>query len=257
MNRIQKVNRSNKDFVISCLKKNIVMNAFTLYDLQYDEAFTEMYFSVGDDSIESYILIYKRLKYPSVFIEGKVARVKDLLEQIHFSKMIMHVPPEFLPHIKQEYPHANTYKEEWMLIQRNHLSLVEKGNVRKLELKDESKLASLLPERLHQEDFAEVLQHFSVYGAFVKNKLVSTARSLIQLPEIWVIGGIYTHPKYRNQGFGTQTTHAITKKGLEKARFVSLFVRSDNYSALRVYEKIGYEKIGNKIWVDIRTGMKP
>jgi len=34
-------------------------------------------------------------------------------------------------------------------------------------------------------------------------------------------------------------------------------VRSDNYSAIKIYEKIGYKKIGEKLWVDAGTGIKP
>lgn len=36
-----------------------------------------------------------------------------------------------------------------------------------------------------------------------------------------------------------------------------LFARMDNYSAIRVYEKIGYKKIGEKLWTDVGTRMKP
>jgi predicted GNAT family acetyltransferase len=37
----------------------------------------------------------------------------------------------------------------------------------------------------------------------------------------------------------------------------ALFVRSDNHPAISVYEKIGYRKIGEKLWVDVGTGLKP
>jgi predicted GNAT family acetyltransferase len=44
---------------------------------------------------------------------------------------------------------------------------------------------------------------------------------------------------------------------LKNADAAALFVRSDNYSAIKVYEKIGYKKVGEKMWVDIETGRKP
>jgi predicted GNAT family acetyltransferase len=49
----------------------------------------------------------------------------------------------------------------------------------------------------------------------------------------------------------------VTEEALKYAETAALFVRSDNYSAIRVYEEIGYKKIGEKIWVDVGTGLKP
>jgi len=72
-----------------------------------------------------------------------------------------------------------------------------------------------------------------------------------------MIGGVYTHPNYRNKGYATLATSAVTEEALRHAETAALFVRSDNYSATRVYEKIGYKKIGKKLWVDVGTGHKP
>lgn len=71
------------------------------------------------------------------------------------------------------------------------------------------------------------------------------------------VGRVYTRPEYRNSGFATQVTYALTKEALEKASFAVLFVRSDNYPAIRVYTKIGYRKIDERIWFDMGTGVKP
>lgn len=72
-----------------------------------------------------------------------------------------------------------------------------------------------------------------------------------------MIGGVYTHPKHRNKGYATLATSAVTEEALRKAKAAALFVRSDNYSAIKVYEKISYKKIGEKLWIDVGTGMKP
>ena len=72
-----------------------------------------------------------------------------------------------------------------------------------------------------------------------------------------MIGGVYTHPKHRNMGYATLAASAVTEEALKNAETAALFVRSDNCSAIRVYEKFGYKKIGEKLWVDAGTGMKP
>jgi predicted GNAT family acetyltransferase len=96
-----------------------------------------------------------------------------------------------------------------------------------------------------------------LYGVFVNGELVSYAGSFIQLPEIWMIGGVYTEPKHRNKGYATLAVSAITEHALKEAETAALFVRSDNYAAIRTYEKLGYHRIGEKLWVDIGTGLKP
>ena len=261
MSSIQKVSDDNKKPVISWLKKDVVKNAFALYDLQYDEESTQMYIALGEgESIQGYLLIYKRLKYPSVLLEGNITKLKDLLRKIDLEKMIIHVPPEFLPLVKEEFPSAETCVEDWMLIKSEQLHPIGKVYAKKLRAEDSSKLASLIPGTFQPggvADYRELIRKFSVYGVFVNDKLVSTARSYIQLPEIWFIGGVYTHPRYRNQGYATQVTYAVTKEGLDNTGLVSLFVRSGNYSALRVYDIIGYKRIDRKVWIDVGTGIKP
>jgi predicted GNAT family acetyltransferase len=72
-----------------------------------------------------------------------------------------------------------------------------------------------------------------------------------------MIGGVYTNPKHRNKGYATLAASAVTQEALENAETAALFVRSNNHPAIRVYEKIGYKKIGRKLWIDMGTGIKP
>ena len=72
-----------------------------------------------------------------------------------------------------------------------------------------------------------------------------------------MIGGVYTHPGYRNRRYATLATSAITDEALGKSDAAALFARSDNYSAIRAYEKIGYRKIGERLWVDVGIGIRP
>lgn len=96
-----------------------------------------------------------------------------------------------------------------------------------------------------------------LYGVFANNELVACAGAFVQLPQVWIIGGVYTSLPQRNQGYATLVTSAITSEALSNAETAVLFVRSDNYPAIKVYEKIGYKKIGENIWVDVGTGLKP
>ncbi|MDI6847661.1 MAG: GNAT family N-acetyltransferase [Candidatus Bathyarchaeia archaeon] len=134
--------------------------------------------------------------------------------------------------------------------------------MRRLCTEDASKLAMLLSSREERprgtvKKYIEWISKMPLYGVFVNGELVSYAGSFIQLPQVWMIGGVYTHSNHRNKGYATLATSAVTEEALKHAETAALFVRSDNYPAVRVYEKIGYKKTGEKLWVDVGTGIKP
>ncbi len=54
------------------------------------------------------------------------------------------------------------------------------------------------------------------------------------------IEGIYTEPKFRNQGFGRRGTLSVTQWVLARAPSAFLLVNDSNHTARRMYEKMGY-----------------
>lgn len=58
---------------------------------------------------------------------------------------------------------------------------------------------------------------------------------------IAVIGNIATLPEYRKHGFGTKLVNRLCVRLLTKVKGVGLNVRSDNLSAIGIYERIGFK----------------
>ena len=58
--------------------------------------------------------------------------------------------------------------------------------------------------------------------------------------DIAVIGNIATLPDQRKQGLGTSLLNALCKKLFSKVSGIGLNVRSDNKSAIDIYEKLGF-----------------
>jgi predicted GNAT family acetyltransferase len=56
------------------------------------------------------------------------------------------------------------------------------------------------------------------------------------------VGNVYVHPRYRGQGLGTVVTSRVTEELLGRGLLVVLDVEEGNAPALRVYEKLGYER---------------
>lgn len=263
MFRIEKVKENNKQRVIDSLQLDVIRHVFAFYDIQHEPDYTTMYAAFEDGSLKGYILIYTPLEFPSVVLECESNIAEKLIDYTPANRFIMHVPPNLLPIVKRKIPHVKCYVEDWMLVKRDDATFFRSKLLRRLHTEDDaSKLAMLLSSRKNRttatvKKYVELISKQPIYGVFVNGELVGYAGSFIQLPQVWMIGGVYTHPKHRNKGYATLATSAVTEEALKNAEAAALFVRSDNYSAVKIYEKIGYKKIGEKLWIDAGTGMKP
>jgi len=263
MFRIEKVKENNKQRVIDSLRLDVIRHVFAFYDIQHEPDYTTMYAAFENGSLKGYILIYTALEFPSVILECESDIAEKLVDYAPENRFIMHVPPNLLPIIKRKIPHTKCYVEDWMLVKSDDATFFRSKFVRRMHTEDDaSKLAMLLSSRKDRatgtvKKYVELIGKQPIFGVFVNGELVSYAGSFIQLPEVWMIGGVYTYPEHRSKGYATLATSAVTEEASKNAEAAALFVRPDNYSAIRVYEKIGYKKIGEKLWVDAGTGMKP
>jgi predicted GNAT family acetyltransferase len=263
MSRIEKVDKNNIHCVIDFLRLNVIGHVFAFYDILHEPEYTTMYAAFEHGILDGYILIYTAMEFPSVVLECQGHVAEKLIEYAPENRFIMHVTQDLLPIIKRRFPHEKHYVENWMLIRKGEASFFKSTLVRRLRTEDDaSKLAILLSSRQDRprerlKKYVDFISKKPVYGVFVNGELVSYAGSFIQLPQVWMIGGVYTNPKHRNNGYATLTTSAVTEEALKHAETAALFVRLDNYPAVRVYEKVCYKKIGEKLWVDVGTGMKP
>ena len=263
MLKVKKVEEENKHFLLSFLKHDIIRNVFAFYDIQYEPENTIVYAAFEDKQIKGYILTYTALDFPSIVLEGEKKAAEKLVNYVAERQFIMHVPPNLLQIVKQKFPEAKIYLENWMSVKKNEAKFFKSNNVRRLSTMDDAeKLALLLSTRKERsrttvEKCSRLISKQPIYGVFKSSELVAYAGSFIQLPQVWMIGGVYTHPEHRNKGYATLATSAVTEEALKNAEAAALFVRADNHPALRVYEKIGYKKIDERLWVDVRTGLKP
>ncbi|MGB9959920.1 MAG: GNAT family N-acetyltransferase [Candidatus Bathyarchaeales archaeon] len=263
MYRLEEVTEENRQWVIQFLRKDAVRNVFALYDLQHETANTKMYAAFEGEVLKGYILTYTGTTFPSAVLEGESEAAKALVKYAPKNSFILHTPRNLMPIVTEKFPNTKCYTEDWMLVKRGHAIFFKSPHVRKLKgLEDAEKLMMLFatntdrPRESLERNFERVSKT-SIYGVFINGELISCASVFIKLPEVWLIGGVYTRPNHRKKGYATLATSAITEEALKNAECASLFVRNDNYSAIRVYEKIGYKKIGEKIWVDVGTGLKP
>jgi len=264
MLKVEKVDETNKQRIIDSLKTDIIRHVFAYYDIQYEPEHTTTYTAYENGNLDGYILTYTAISPTSIILESDcAATAEQLITYAPEDHFIMHASPNLLPVIQRRFPDAKYYIENWMMVRKGEAKLYKSDLVRRLHTNDDAlQLAKLLSTRKDRPDrtvekYMEWVSKMKMYGVFIDGRLVSYSGSFLQVPEVWMIGGVYTHPDHRTKGYSTLATSAITEEALRNAEAAALFVRSDNYPAIRVYEKIGYNKISENIWVDVGTGVSP
>lgn len=83
-------------------------------------------------------------------------------------------------------------------------------------------------------------------GAFINNKLVATAAYIARVDSVGLIGSVYTAPQARNQGIAKALVYQLLVDGKQnkKMKKVILFTHQDNHVAIRLYEDLGFKRIG-------------
>jgi predicted GNAT family acetyltransferase len=59
------------------------------------------------------------------------------------------------------------------------------------------------------------------------------------------VGGVYVEPAYRGRGIASRMAGAFTVKLIAQGKGISLFVRKSNSAARRVYQRLGYQILGD------------
>lgn len=262
--KIVKVGENSRGKIAESLKsEDLLVHHFTIYDLVHEPKNTTMYAAYDQtNSLAGHILTYRGLRTPATRVYGKKEAVSQLLNFLKEEKTLIFCPPELLDVVEERFPQARAYLENQMYVSRRLVRLTKHEKAVKLNPEHTSYLAELYssgePAYARSEQRCRMLiEKHAAYGVFVEEELVSAAIALKRLPEVSEITGVLTKPKFRGKGFATIATSAATEEALRYAPKTTLFVRSDNIPALKMYKKLGYRKICEWYWVDVDTGLRP
>ena len=205
------------------------------------------------DRLRGYILLRKAPRAIQAHVYGEVG---DLLDKLRNARFRIRVAEDLESSILERLKSVGRVER----VEKYLKMVVDSGNFKAFSPKRAIRLTGK-----HLEHFIEleeskgrhisaskalkVLEKWRYYGVFVSGKLVSVACAFIMLPEIWVIGNVYTHPDFRGRGYAKIVTSAVTQDALNHGARVLLHVRQDNEIAITVYRKIGYSVIGRETWI--------
>ncbi len=151
------------------------------------------------------------------------------------------------------------------------MALKNKSKLRNLEKvykKDTSNLNlfKVKPDviQLTEKDIADILELYKIsypgnwfdermlktqkyFGIRQQNRLKSVAGIHVysQKYNVAALGNICTHPDFRGKGWGKAVTAKLCKSLLLEIEYIGLNVKTDNKTAISLYEKLGFEIVSS------------
>ncbi len=240
--------------LVKMYRNDAPRHAYIVHDLVYDYGRTEVYV-LWRESIAGYILVWKgERERAAVHMYGDFL---SLLPRIADEPLLLHIPLEEADEVKAFFEERGRVEEVGvyldMKVDRESFNPTNPELAIRLGMEHLEKLADLLPpERAGEDRLARaraILRQSYTYGVMVGGRLVSMAYAYLRMPEVWAIGGVYTHPDYRGRGYAKSVVSAITRDALKCGEWAFLHVRKDNLPAIRVYKRVGYSTFGERLWI--------
>jgi len=99
------------------------------------------------------------------------------------------------------------------------------------------------------DEAREILEEYTHYGVIVDDVLASIAARYVTLPEVHVIGGVFTRKEYRGRGYAKAVTSALTMEAVASGAPAGLHVEVDNEPAISIYRRLGYRILRTRTWI--------
>ena len=104
---------------------------------------------------------------------------------------------------------------------------------------------------LFDADVDAWIESGKVYVCEHANQIVAVAKFDLELATMVEIGGVYTFPEFRRQGFGRELVSDLACRIRTDKKTPVLQVDVDNESALRIYQSAGWSVMGRlvRVWI--------
>ena len=132
------------------------------------------------------------------------------------------------------------------LISKAQVETVDTARAVQLSTSDLDELQALYRLSYPGNSFdSRMLETGCYYGIRQGKELVSVAGIHVCSPtyRVAAIGNVTTHPAYRGQGLATIVCAKLCQSLLQTIDYIGLNVKADNISAIRSYERLGFEYI--------------
>jgi GNAT superfamily N-acetyltransferase len=246
----------DRDTIETFLRGNVFLNIYSLGDLDdFFWPYTTWYALTDSAGIRAIALIYTGGSLPCLHAlaeDDKAVYTEELLRCL-----IGILPRRFHAHLVSgsESILSKCYDlrpfglhDRMALTGKSLLSDSDTSEAEGLSMSNLSEIMSLF-EKAYPGNFFEprMLETKQYYGIRQSGALVCVAgvHACSVRYRVAALGNIATHPDYRGRGYGRIAAAKVCKSLLNEIDHIGLNVKSDNTSAIRCYEKLGFEAIGS------------
>jgi RimJ/RimL family protein N-acetyltransferase len=156
-----------------------------------------------------------------------------------------HLTYDFMQLLSRDY-HINSSGVHYKmgLINPSLIHIRDTSGASRLTIQDRDELLALYEHSYPENWFNErMLLTGHYYGIKKDGQLVSVAGVHVysEKYKVAALGNITTHPSFRNRGYGEIVTAHLCQMLFHKVDHIGLNVHSENLSAIRCYQKLGFE----------------
>ena len=235
------------------LERDRQLTAYALGDL--DDTLwpeSEYYGALQGDELQAILLLYRGLEPTVLTGFGTGNGLHALMTGVALPEEVYYLwLPEHAAILAEQYPIPAEAHEEWrMVLPRARFDPPPLNKVVPVPPGHAGELAELYR---HAAAPGEEIVAFSpaqiargkFFGVWREGKLVAAAGTHVwSLQEsVAAIGNVFTHPDHRGRGYAAQCTAAVAGAAFDAGiETVVLNVRCDNSPALRLYERLGFQR---------------
>lgn len=243
----------DKGRIEAFLRKNVFLHIYSIGDLDdFFWPYTIWYGWEEAGEIQAVALLYTASPDPTLLA---ISERQDVMWEL--VRSIFHILPErFYAHLSPAVAEAaklqckiKSYGKHYKmgLMNTSMLYDIDCSQVVRLTENDLDEIAVLYEEGYPNNWFnARMLQTKQYFGLRLMNRLVSAAGIHVysEKYKVAALGNIVTRPDYRGKGFGKAVTARLCQSLTEHVDNIGLNVKADNVPAVALYEKLGFEIVG-------------
>lgn len=243
----------DKQEIETYFRRNMSIHLLEVGDLDdFFWPYTTWYARKDAGEIQALVLVYTGGALPTLLaLTDELPAMRVLLQSLLYL-----LPRRFYAHLSSDL--ASVFSSEYQvesrgahykmsLVDPSQLEGVDTAEVIQLGMRDIDDLRALYAASYPGNWFEpRMLETGFYYGVRRDGEMVSVAGIHVYSPlyQIGVLGNVTTHPAFRGQRLATATCAKLCQELLKTARHVGLNVMADNVSAIRTYERLGFEVVG-------------
>jgi GNAT superfamily N-acetyltransferase len=236
---------TDKFQILAHLETDRLYAAYAVGDLEPEQfVHCEWFGAQQDGQLRALALYYKGLGFPIVFLMGKADGLQAIFEDVLCIEQAFFTCRQEHLGIMQ-----NFYKWEptpmWRMVLQVDRFRPVGGDCIPLTLDHGEHLKALYAHGKGNAFDPKQVPGGAFHGAFENGRLVAAAGTHLISPTYGVaaVGNVFTHPDFRGRGCATAATSAVLTELLARGiRDIVLNVNQKNETAIRIYERLGFER---------------